>query len=62
MDTRTIVLELDEADYQAVMAALSRRRSWMVLPDGGGNLNGRLVAEVCRGWAEMLDSVVPPTK
>ena len=50
-------LALDELDYQAIQEALARRQMFMAMPDAdeGSNMAGRLVAEICRGWMEMLD-------
>jgi hypothetical protein len=59
VDTRTLVLELDPDDYDAVQQALAVRQSFRVMPGGGGNLAGRLVAEICRGWLEMLGARGP---
>ena len=57
---RVIVAECDEQDYDAICAAIARRQSWGVMPDDGdapgGNATGRVLAEICRGWAEMLDA------
>ena len=50
--TRTIALELDQLDYDAIQKAIAYRQSWSVMPDGGGNVTGRTVAEICRGWLE----------
>jgi hypothetical protein len=57
--TKTITLELDADDYDAVQKAISIRQGFGgggLIPEGGGNLAGRLVAEICRGWEEMLDA------
>lgn len=48
-----IVLELDEYDYHAVALAIKHRLR-MSIPDGAGNHAGRVVAEICRGWMEMM--------
>jgi hypothetical protein len=59
MKVRTVVLELDDDDFDAVQQAISVRQGLFggsVLPDGEGNLAGRYVAEICRGWMEMLDA------
>ena len=57
MKTTKIILEADEDDFRDINAAIARRQSWRVMPDeGGGNLTGRVVAEICRGWLEMLDA------
>jgi len=55
--TRTLILELDEDDFEAVQRCISIRQGMIGgLPDGGGNLAGRIVAEICRGWEEGLDA------
>ena len=56
-----LVLLLDEYDRDAVQSAMARRQSWRfdglpLMPDGGSNLPGALVAEICRGWLEMQDA------
>ena len=57
--TTTVTLELDEDDIRDFRAAAKERLSWaidgkMALPDGGGNLEGRAMGEICRGWLESL--------
>lgn len=56
---RRLTLELDEDDWSSVNEAIAERQSFRdkegcLLPDGDGNLAGRLIAEICRGWLEML--------
>lgn len=56
--TKTIVLEVDEADFDTIQRAISVRQGFAgggCLPDGDGNLAGRYVAEIARGWLEMLE-------
>lgn len=53
---REIVLHCDKLDFDAIQKAIARRQTFRSMPDGGGNLAGRLVAEICRGWMEMLDA------
>lgn len=60
MSVKTIMLEIDDADYAAIQKAISFRQTWnrskggdKVLPDGDGNQAGRVVAEICRGWMEV---------
>lgn len=58
MALHKVVLFLDELDHKAVQEAVIRRESWKCLPDSGHddcNLVGRVIAEICRGWMEMLD-------
>jgi hypothetical protein len=52
---RWVTLKLDDDDYRSLHKAFARRLASGVLPEGGGNLAGRLAAEICRGWLEMLD-------
>lgn len=53
------ILLLDEDDARAVneaVAALQRlrdERGCYAIAEGGGNLLGRALAEICRGWLEM---------
>ncbi len=57
MSDRTITLVVDEDDFRDINAAIARRQSWRIMPDeGGGNLTGRVVAEICRGWLERVDA------
>jgi len=52
---RTVVLELDELDFDAVQRAIAyyqvRKNT---LPDYDGNLAGACIAETCRGYLDML--------
>lgn len=66
MSTTTITLECDELDAATINAAIADwqvRTRWasgsVMLPDGEGNLAGRIVAELIRGlneYREMYDS------
>ena len=57
MSDRTITLIVDEDDFRDINAAIARRQSRRIMPDeGGGNLTGRVIAEICRGWMERLDA------
>ncbi len=55
---RQIVLNLDPDDYDAVQQALAVRQRRLndrpILPDGDSNTAGAYLAEICRGWLEML--------
>lgn len=53
--TKTLSVTLDDEDYEAVQTALSVRQGFMALPDGESDKAGALLAEVCRGWLEMLN-------
>jgi hypothetical protein len=61
--TVTITLACDVLDATAIHAAIARYQKNHVdteyggtlLPEGQGNLGGRIIAEICRGWDEMLD-------
>jgi hypothetical protein len=77
---KTITLELDDLDYDAVQSAMARRQAFGgggLWPDpasdsrelgekreqwnepsplaDGSNVAGLCIAEICRGWMEMLD-------
>lgn len=55
---RTIVLELDEADYDTIQREIAHRQSRIrgvvgtLLPDGDSNLAGAIMAEVVRDLDE----------
>lgn len=51
-DNRVLELLLDIEDYDAIQKAIAYRQTWGVMPDGDGNIAGRVVAEICRGWLE----------
>lgn len=48
-----ILLDLDADDARAVRQALRFRRKH-AMPDGTSNPQGALIAEICRGWLDML--------
>lgn len=53
----TVTLIVDAADHDAILDAIDLRLTFAAgLPDGEGNQTGRVVAEICRGWAEFLDA------
>ncbi len=55
----TVVLHLDEADHEDLAKAIATREAFGgggLVPPGGGNMTGRIVAEIARGWLEMLDA------
>lgn len=54
---RVIHLECDEDDYGAIQRAIARRQLRRSLPDGDGNQAGRVIAEICRAWEELLDEL-----
>lgn len=55
---KTMTLECDELDYAAIQQAVAQRQRWGILPDGEGDMAGRVLAEICRGWMEMLGIVI----
>jgi hypothetical protein len=60
----TIVLHLDPDDLRAVQEAMCRRVSppWInpdgkpLFPDSRSNDTGLVIAEICRGWMELLEA------
>lgn len=51
------ILECDELDAKAIHEAIARRQRRRIMPDGDGNMAGRVIAEICRGWMELLDNL-----
>lgn len=56
----TITLILDDLDFEAVNNAIEERSRFGVVPDDdGSNAAGACIAEICRGWNEMLHAQKP---
>lgn len=56
-----LVLKLDDSDMVSIMKAIAERDRFPV-PHGSGNMSGRLLAEICRGWLEYISQTTePPT-
>lgn len=56
-----IELVLDDEDFADVNNAIEDRARAGIMPDDdGSNAAGACIAEICRGWAEML--TVPPPR
>lgn len=58
-DTERIVLECDELDAKWIHEAIAKCQlqansfgEYSILPDGEGNMAGRVIAEICRDWLE----------
>lgn len=59
MATRTIVLEVDDDDFDAIQRVIAQAQQVDIaggfdLPDGEGNLVGRRLAEICRGYEDLM--------
>ena len=54
-DTRTLTVRIDQLDYDAIQRAIAYRQTWRSLPDGDGDIAGRIIAEICRGWMEWME-------
>jgi hypothetical protein len=57
---RTIILQLDELDYDCIQEEFARRQANRLdghanLPDGESNLAGAMVAEMVRDYRELSD-------
>lgn len=58
---RKIVLEIDEDDFIGISNAIAKYQAnqridgELILPDGEGDLRGRIIAEICRGWCDLVD-------
>ena len=56
--TFKIELEVDRLDFDAIQNACGRRQAFRMMPDDGGpvgNIIGRTLAEICRGWMEFCE-------
>ena len=61
---RNLMLKLSEEDYAAIQETIVLRKSGiffdadrkLILPDTGSDLNGRVVAEVCRHFNDTVSS------
>ena len=66
---RQVCMVMDELDYEALQKAVARRQTFGrnipgvqkigLVPPGKSDTLGGLVAEICRGWLEMLDAASP---
>jgi hypothetical protein len=56
MATRELTITLDELDYKAVVRCIAQKEQEgpAGVPEGDSDLNGAALAEICRGWEEML--------
>ena len=52
---RRLIVSLDETDYKTVMDEVIERIDKRQLPDGNGNINGRVFAEIIRDLQEYRD-------
>lgn len=60
---KTLKVALSPADFDAIQEAIAIRGSGLfrsngelILPDREGDMRGRLIAEICRGWTEALSA------
>lgn len=53
--------DLDKLDRDAICTAIAVRQR-APLPPGVGSLRGRVIAEICRGWLDMLGEWDGPIK
>lgn len=51
-----IILDLDDLDHEAIKRVIAMRERSMPLPDGESNTDGAVLAEICRGYEEMLNA------
>jgi hypothetical protein len=61
---KSLTLSFDDDDFAAIQLAFARRQLFrdahgVILPDGASDTVGALLAEICRGWIEMLDDARP---
>ena len=50
----TLILRVDNDDRRSILEAVAMRERLGLIPDGGGNDDGRAIAEICRGWMEFM--------
>jgi hypothetical protein len=70
MVNQTIVLELDELDYDAIQEAVAKRQALgryfpgyeaRIMPDGERNRAGAALAEICRSFTQTLKNCAKAT-
>lgn len=60
---RTITVKIDKLDESAILDAIARYQveqrfeGDLLLPNGSGDLRGRILAEICRDWSDYRDRV-----
>ena len=53
---KTITITVDDHDYDAIQEAIARRQAFRPLLDAGdGFLIGRVLAEICRDWDDLME-------
>ena len=53
---KTITITVDDHDYDAIQEAIARRQAFRPLLDvGDGFLIGRVLAEICRDWDDLME-------
>jgi len=63
---KTITITLDDADERHVAQAIALRQTarddkGCILSQGESDLTGAVIAEICRGWLDMLGQLPPIT-
>lgn len=60
---KEIILRVDDTDYRDIMQEIARHEAMSPLPDSdGGNINGRIIAELVRDLREYRDLYDPGDK
>lgn len=61
--TTKLTIEVDEQDRDAILRAVTKyqvvhHRAFgeVILPDGEGDVRGRILGEICRDWCELIDA------
>ena len=57
---REIRFVVDELDYQSIMSAIATRQTvryggQLIIADGKGDLDGRILATICRGYVDRAE-------
>jgi len=48
-------LRLDRRDKEAIVKAMAMREQFMApIPKTGSNLDGRVIADICRQWSDII--------
>lgn len=57
---KKIELRCDDLDYAAIQQAIAFRQAMACLPDGTSDTAAAVLAEICRGWMELLGQRIGP--
>lgn len=59
---KKLTFEVDYLDFAAILDAIAKYQAdhhaafgETILPDGDGDMRGRILAEICRGYDELIE-------